>query len=250
VEGLGWDEAFVAAPSEPLVVARDLQRRVLEATSLHCTVGIGQNKLQAKMATQFGKPAGVFQLRPEDWLPLFGERPTSAIWGIGPRIARRLAELDIHTVADLAAVPPAELVPHFGPSTGPWIASLGRGAWDSPVSDAPRVAVSRSREETFQVDLTSWPAVVAALDALARSLMATVVADGRSVMRVFVKVRFVPFSTKIKGRKLPAPTTSADVVAACALELLDTFPTDRAVRLLGVRTEFTPPLTVQDPTHR
>jgi DNA polymerase-4 len=119
VEVLGWDEAFVAAESDdPEAVARDIQRRVLARTGLHCTVGIGQNKVQAKMATGFGKPAGVYRITHETWFPLFGEQSPQALWGIGSRIAKRLAEAGVTTVAQLAAAPPEQLSVHFGPTIG------------------------------------------------------------------------------------------------------------------------------------
>src|SRR5690606_28690938 len=68
VEVLGWDEAFLAVETDdPEAVARDIQRRIREATGLECTVGIGQNRLQAKLATGFGKPAGVFRITDQTW---------------------------------------------------------------------------------------------------------------------------------------------------------------------------------------
>ena len=99
VEVLGWDEAFLAVETDdPEALARDIQRRVREATRLECTVGIGGNRLQAKLATGFGKPAGVFRITDETWYDVLGDRPTDALWGIGAKTARRLAELGIHTV--------------------------------------------------------------------------------------------------------------------------------------------------------
>ena len=68
VEVMGWDEAFLAVDTDdPEQVAREIQQRVRAATRLDCSVGIGQNKLQAKLATGFGKPAGVFRLTGENW---------------------------------------------------------------------------------------------------------------------------------------------------------------------------------------
>ncbi|MGH8940079.1 MAG: DNA polymerase IV, partial [Actinomycetes bacterium] len=76
VEVLGWDEAFLGfVTDDPEAVARDIQQRVRGATGLECSVGIGQNKLQAKLATGFGKPAGVFRLTDETWFEVLGDRP-------------------------------------------------------------------------------------------------------------------------------------------------------------------------------
>src|SRR3954469_270407 len=122
VESLGWDEAFVGVDGgDPHTVARDIQRNVLGRTRLHCTVGIGRTKIQAKMATGFGKPAGVYAITEANWFELFGDQPTSVLWGIGGRIAKRLADLDIVTVTQLARADPERMAVHFGPTTGPWL---------------------------------------------------------------------------------------------------------------------------------
>jgi DNA polymerase-4 len=88
VDVLGWDEAFVGIEAEnPEPVARQLQAEVLAATGLHCSVGIGDTLVRAKVATEFGKPAGIFRLTRDTWLSVMGDRPTRALWGVGPRIA-------------------------------------------------------------------------------------------------------------------------------------------------------------------
>ena len=103
VEVLGWDEAFVGIDTDdPQAFAQHIQAEVLAATSLHCSVGIGDTKVRAKIATDFGKPRGVYRLTRDNWFEVMGDRPTDAIWGIGTRIKARLADLGIHTVHDLA----------------------------------------------------------------------------------------------------------------------------------------------------
>ena len=99
VEVMGWDEAFVAVDSgDPESVAREIQARIKAATRLDCSVGIGENKLQAKLATGFGKPAGIFRLTFGTWFEVLGARPPDALWGIGGKTARKLAALGIDTV--------------------------------------------------------------------------------------------------------------------------------------------------------
>ncbi|MFN3925281.1 MAG: DNA polymerase IV, partial [Pseudarthrobacter sp.] len=128
VQVLGWDEAFVGVRTEdPESYARRLQHAVLEATQLHCSVGIGDTLVRAKVATTFGKPAGVFRLTEGNWLEVMGSRPTIGLWGVGTKVSARLAKLGIGTVAELAAANPVDLVPEFGPKMGPWYAQLGRG---------------------------------------------------------------------------------------------------------------------------
>jgi nucleotidyltransferase/DNA polymerase involved in DNA repair len=241
VEVLGWDEAFVAAVTDdPEATARDIQHRVHRRTQLHCTVGIGQTRAQAKMATGLGKPAGVYRITDETWFAHFGASPPSTLWGIGPRLATRLEALGLTTVATLASADPETMIVHFGPTIGPWLIRLGQGGDSSVVDGAPRVARSRSRETTFQTDVADWNDVRASVQAMARELMTEIAADGRTAVRVWVKVRYVPFWTQMHSRKLPAPTADPEAFAAAALDVLELFPERRAVRLIGVRAEYGP----------
>jgi nucleotidyltransferase/DNA polymerase involved in DNA repair len=233
VEVLGWDEAFLGVQSDdPEGFARDIQERVLAATQLHCSVGIGENKLQAKIATGFGKPAGMFRLTSANWSAVLGARPPDALWGIGVKTSRKLAELGILTVSDLAAADPAALAAAFGPVTGPWLVLLGRGIGDADVSDSPYVARGHGREETFQVNIADWTAVEAEVARIARRLTTDLESE-RPVVRVIVKVRYAPFITQTHGVALGDMT-----VEEAALTALGRFTGRRPVRLLGVRAEF------------
>lgn len=239
VEVLGWDEAFIGVESDdPEALARRVQAVVLAATRLSCSVGVGDNKLRAKLATGFAKPAGVFRLTAATWFAVMGERPTDALWGIGRKTARKLAELELHTVRELATTDPVELGQRLGPAMGPYYVQLARGLDRSPVVGTPYVPRSRSRETTFQADLTDWEQVRTEVAVLARRVAADVRDDGRPVARVAVKVRFAPFLTYTRSRTLDAPTTDVATLEAAALEVLERFEHERPVRLLGVRGEF------------
>jgi len=236
VEELGWDEAFVGVhTADPEGLAARLQDRVRTETGLSCAVGIGETKLQAKTATGFGKPGGVARLTRADWLEVMGERPVTAIWGIGPRTSLRLADAGIQTAAELAAADHRDLAQRFGPRIGPWLKLLGLGGDDAPVVDEPHVARGRSREVTFEHDLSSRQEIDEHVARLAAEVTASVVADGRVVTHVAVKVRTATFFTRTKISKLPEPTTDPATVAEMARVVLGRFELDRPVRLLGVR---------------
>jgi DNA polymerase IV len=266
VEVLGWDEAFVG-------VATDVKA----ATDLDCSVGIGDNKLQAKIATGFGKPAGVSRLTTVTWFDVLGDRPPDAIWGIGAKTVAKLAALGITTVRQLAAADTASLAREFGPTTGPWLVLLGNGRGESEVDPTPYVPRSHGREVTYQRNLADWAEVAAEIARLARQVAAEV--TDRPVARVVVKVRYAPFITITHGTSLPpgerlppgadppaggqltlggqpAPGGPGDdgerwaaTFERAALAALAMFTPGRPVRLLGVRAEFADNPDLQGPAH-
>jgi DNA polymerase-4 len=124
---------------------------------------------------------------------------------------------------------------------------LGRGVSTDVVDDTPWVARAHGRETTYQHDLAPGPEVEAALLDLATQVVADIRAEGRACVRVHLKVRFAPFFTVTRSRKLPAPTYDAQQIAATAGALLAALDDDRAVRLLGVRAEMEPPEGGYDP---
>ena len=246
VEVLGWDEAFVGPGAghgelgDPVGFAGRVRAAVLEATRLHCSVGVGNNKLQAKIATDFGKPRGVFVLTDATWFDHMGDRPTRALWGVGAKIAGRLSRLGLETVRDLAASDTTLLVEEFGPTMGPWFHRLGRGVDTSPVDATPWVPRAHGHEETFQTDL-EWDAVPDAVRALTARALESIDREGRPATRVHLKIRYRNFFTLTRSRKLAEPTRDLTVLGDAAVGLLDRVEQDKPVRLLGVRLEMVPP---------
>jgi len=231
VEVLGWDEAFVGVETaDPEGFARGLAAGIKAAAQLDCSVGIGENKLQAKIATGFGKPAGMFRLTSATWYDVLGGRPPDAIWGIGAKTTAKLAALGITTVRHLADADSDRLAKEFGPTTGPWLVLLGRGRGDADVDPTPYVARSHGREVTYQRNITDWARAAEEVARLARQVAAEV--TDRPVARVVVKVRYAPFVTITHG----VPLTGGFEEAAAAA--LAQFTPGRPVRLLGVRAEF------------
>jgi DNA polymerase-4 len=242
VQVLGWDEAFLGVETDdPEAYASELRAAVLQRTGLHCSVGIGDNKLQAKIATDFGKPQGIGRLSSETWSAVMGERPTTALWGIGSKTAKRLAGLGVHTVADLAATDTQVLADAIGPTMGPWYRRLGRGVDSSSVDATPYVARGHGRETTFQANQSDWSLVAEAVRDLAAQVTRDLAAENRPAVRVGMKLRYAPFETRSRSLTLAAATSDPDVVTAAALELLTRFDQTREVRLVGVRAEMAPP---------
>jgi DNA polymerase-4 len=236
VEVWGWDEAFVGVESgDPERFARAIKERVLADTGLSCAVGIGQTRLHAKTATGFAKPGGVARLDHRSWMVTMGDEPVTALWGIGKRTAARLAGLGIRTVTELAATDHGELARHFGPTIGPHLRLTAAGGGTAPLDGTPHVPRSRSKEVTFEHDLTDRREIDEQVRQLARAVTESVVAEGRRVTHVAVKVRTKTFYTRTKISKLAEATTDPETVEQRAAVVLDRFELDRPIRLLGVR---------------
>jgi DNA polymerase-4 len=247
----GWDEAFLGTDTaDPEALAQEIRQTVVERTGFTCCVGIGDNKVRAKMATGFAKARdgalpedapGVFRLTKQNWLEVMGDRKTDALWGVGAKTSAKLSELGITSVRELASADVEMLQGRFGPRIGKWIASLGRGLGERTVTSVPWVPKGRSREVTLEHDVIERPDIEAQLRRIATDVVDDVAASGRGITHVAIKVRFVPFITVTRVHKLPSPTRAASVVADNAVALLDRLELGRPIRLLGVRVELTDP---------
>lgn len=252
VQVLGWDEAFVGTDvPEPERLAADIRRAVTDRTELTCAVGVGDNTHRAKLATGFAKEGGItrrrgiYRLTATEWQEVMAHRPTTALWGIGPRMRENLAELGITTVGELAAADPDVLIKRFGPTMGPYYLALGRGDGSTTLTTEPPPPKSHGSQRTFPRDLTDYRDVARYVSDTARLHARAAAELTRTVTRVEVTLRFAPFFTKTKSRTVRPPTTDADVIERAAIEVLDRFDDDRPVRLIGVRVVFTEP--GQDP---
>ncbi len=169
------------------------------------------------------------------------DRSVDALWGVGPKTAKRLAALGITTVRELAHSDAELLTSTFGPRAGLWLLLLAKGDGDTRVSAEPWIPRSRSHVVTFPRDLTDRAEMNTAVTELAEHALADVSASRPIVTRVAVTMRTATFYTRTKIRKLDAPTTDRDTIVAAARRVLDLFELDRPVRLLGVRLELAMP---------
>ena len=241
VQMAGWDEVFMEVlTDEPEQLARDVQRAVLDRTRLWCSIGVGDNRLRAKIASDMAKPRGVFRLTAENWHGVMDDLPPRALWGIGSTSQKRLEGLGITTVGQLANSDESSMTNAFGPANGVWIRHLASGEDRTPVTDAPHRPKSRGRERTFQRDLIGAEQVRREVAALAREVAADMRKndDQRPGLRVVVKVRFAPFITSTHGAPLRVPTMDPAAIETAATTALERFELDRPVRLVGVKVEL------------
>jgi DNA polymerase-4 len=236
VEVVGLDEAYLDLSG--LYSPRAAMRRVLAdirvATQLVCSVGIGPNKLVAKVASDAEKPAGFVVLTREQARARFAAAPPGLIPGIGPKTAARLEAIGLRTLDELARAPEQILIERFGPNHGRELRRRARFEHDGQVSEERKV-VSESRERTFDSDIREPALLREALARMAAELCASLFAHEKQGRTIGIKVRLDDFSTVTRARTLPAPTCDAEQVTRVALALLEEYAPSRAVRLLGVR---------------
>ncbi len=238
VEHWSLDEAFVdisLREEDPLELARTIKERISAETGLTASVGLGPNKLLAKIAANMQKPDGLTAIWAHEVEQKLADLPATILWGIGPKTAARLSEaLGVATVGDLRRIPLAHLQELLGPNHGEYLYQLCRGEDDSPVVTEwePK---SMSRETTFQVDVRRRESLERTIRRLGEEVCADVDEEGCLVRTVTLKIRYYNFRTHTRAQTLPEPTDDHDLLLRTAVSLLDRFTLDRPVRLVGVR---------------
>jgi DNA polymerase-4 len=236
VEVVGLDEAYLDLTGlfSPRAAMRRLLAEIKVATQLTCSVGIGPNKLVAKVASDADKPAGFTVLTREQACARFAQAPPGLVPGIGPKTMARLAELGLTTLQALGAAPERMLIERFGPNLGVELSRRGRFEYDGVVGVARKV-VSESRERTFDYDVHDPAVMRESLSVMADELCMSLAAHGRSGRTIGIKVRLDDFTTVTRAHTVAEPTCDVEVVSAVALRLLHDYSPPRPVRLLGVR---------------
>jgi len=236
VEVVGLDEAYLDLSGlfSPRAAMRRLVAEIHTQTELTCSVGIGPNKLVAKVASDADKPAGFTVLTREQACARFAQAPPGLMPGIGPKTMARLAELGLTTLQALGAAPDRMLIERFGPNLGVELSRRGRFEHDGVVGVARKV-VSESRERTFDYDVHDPAVMRESLSVMADELCMSLAAHGRSGRTIGIKIRLDDFTTVTRAHTIDTPTSDVEQVTAVALRLLAEYDPPRPVRLLGVR---------------
>lgn len=238
VEPMSLDEAFLDVsdrPEEPVALAEEIRRRIKEETGLTASIGIGPNKLLAKIACGLRKPDAVTEIGQETAMEQLRDLPSTVLWGVGPKTAARLeASLGVRTVGDLQQLSIEALQELLGSRHGEYLYRTCRGEDDSPVVTdwEPK---SLSRETTYQYDAKKRNTVVKTIVALVADVVEELREEGYRGKTVTVKIRYHNFKTHTRALTLAEATDDADTIQQTAVALLDRFTMDRPVRLVGVR---------------
>ena len=260
VEQVGLDEAFLdvrgalhllGTPGEIGAVIRESVREKLR---LDCSVGAGRSKMIAKLASRAAKPRagpqgklpgrGIVVVEPEDELAFLHPKAVEQLWGVGPATRRRLADLGVRTVGDLAALPDAVLVRALGKTHGRHLAALARG--DDPEPVVPhRPTKSVGHEETFREDIADRRVLQRHAQRMSESVAGHLRASGQVARTVTVKVKLGDFSLVTRAHTMPVGLDSGPAIAAVAAALLGAVELPMGARLLGVSASGLQPASVE-----
>jgi DNA polymerase-4 len=239
VEAVSIDEAYLEVTGQlerfgtATAVARDIRRRVAEERRLTVSVGVGPNRLIAKIASDFHKPDGLTVVPPHRVQPFLDPLPVRRLHGVGPATERALGELGVQTVADLRRLALELLLERFG-RHGRSLHEFARGIDDRPI-ETHRERKSLGTENTYGRDLAGREAVEPEVGRMAAEVAAALARRDLACCTVTLKVRYSDFTTITRSRTLAAPVRDAPAIAECALDLLRrTEALQRPVRLLGV----------------
>jgi DNA polymerase IV len=247
VEGLSIDEAFLDVhclrrTASPAEVAARLRARVREDVGLPITVGIARTKFLAKVASGVAKPDGLLVVPPHRELAFLHPLPVERLWGVGPVTSRRLRDLGITTVGEVAGFPEGALVSLLGRASGRHLYALSHNHDPRPVRPRRRRG-SVGAQRALGRRPKSLDDVDAALVGLVERVTRRMRVAGRTGRTVVLRLRFDDFTRATRSRTLPHATANTAVVLTAARDLLEAAAPlilERGITLVGVAVSNLP----------
>ena len=240
VEPFSVDEAFVGLDrrlslEEASTVARRIQQEIDERFQLGASIGVGPNKLIAKMASGVNKPRGLTALDEDGFCRAFWSRDVQEMWGVGPRLAERMRSLGIETVGGLAHAPEVTLKAAFG-VIGPQLRKAAWGRDDTPLVPYTQGvdAKSTGHEVTLERDSRDPTFLDGTLLRLSDQVGRRLRGEGYVGRTVTLKLRNEKFETITRQRALAGSTADHQRIYEVARALFAEYWRGDAVRLIGV----------------
>ncbi len=240
VEPFSVDEAFVGLDrrlslEEASTVARRIQKEIDERFQLGASIGVGPNKLIAKMASGVNKPRGLTALDEDGFCRAFWSRDVQEMWGVGPRLAERMRSLGIETVGGLAHAPEVTLKAAFG-VIGPQLRKAAWGRDDTPLVPYTQGvdAKSTGHEVTLERDSRDPTFLDGTLLRLSDQVGRRLRGEGYVGRTVTLKLRNEKFETITRQRALAGSTADHQRIYEVARALFAEYWRGDAVRLIGV----------------
>ena len=240
IEQISVDEAFLEvtdrAPDYRAAekLARRIKQEIREELQLTASVGVGPNKFLAKLGSDLRKPDGLVVIRPQEAESFLAPLPVGKLWGVGPKTEKRLQQLGLRTIGEIAQQPIARLRSLLG-AWGDVVYELSRGLDERPVEPA-REMKSVSAETTFARDLYDEAQMRRALTTSSKDVARRLQREGVRGKTIAIKVRFKDFRTLTRQTTLPEATDRAETIRQTSHKLLAELDRGgQGVRLLGVR---------------
>lgn len=239
-EQWGIDEAFLDVTSkvkdyaEAEALARKIKREIYEREKLTCSIGIGPNKLIAKIASDFQKPDGLTVVKEDDAEKFLAPLPVRKLLWVGRKTEQKLKAMGIKTIGDLARYDPVVLAETFG-VMGTQIYLMAHGVDRSEVSERGEIK-SISRDITFEEDTSDFDFVLKTLDKLSEEVHKDAERQRFYFKTVTVRIRYENFETHTHSKTLPFITDRLQDLKKTARELAQAYlRPERKIRLVGVR---------------
>ncbi len=248
VEMFSIDEAFLDVtdmlPSSPddavswretEALARDIAGSLQSTIDLSSSVGVGPNKLIAKMASKVKKPRGITVLSKESFRRMFWHKMVEELFGVGPQTSSSLMILGVEKIGELAETPAQFLRSRFG-VFGDALHAMAWGEDETPVVAFHETAGAKSlgHEHTLSEDVGTPEEGLSLLLALTDRVAHDLRHKGYAGRRVAVKMRYSDFSTLSRQRVLAHPTQETRDLYRTAKELFLGHYCGGGIRLLGV----------------
>ncbi len=239
-EQWGIDEAFLDVSSkvkdfgEAEALARRIKEEIRAKEGLTCSIGVGPNKLVAKIASDHQKPDGLTIVRDEEVEVFLEPLPVRKLLWVGRKTEEKLKAMGVHTIGDLARFDPTVLAEAFG-VMGTQLYLMAHGLDRSPVEQRTEVK-SISHETTFEEDTADPDAIHRAVEWLSEAVAEETRDRHLFFKTVTIKIRYENFETHMRGKTLPFMTNRSQDLRKTAWELLQPYlGTGRKIRLIGVR---------------
>ena len=239
-ERWGLDEAFLDVTSrvknfeEAEKLAQKIKNEIYKKETLTCSIGVGPNKLVAKIGSDFEKPDGLTVVRGEGAKAFLSPLRVRRLLWVGRKTENRLNMLGIKTIGDLANYDASVLAEKFGVA-GTQLYLSAQGIDNSDVQERWK-RKSMSREITFEEDTSDYALIFDTLDAISEDLHQELVASNFTFKTTTVKIRYKNFETHTHGKTLPFFTDRPKDIQKSARDLVqDYLRPDRKIRLIGVR---------------
>jgi DNA polymerase-4 len=240
VQEVSIDEAYLDVTDHlgtfptATAVAREIRRRVREERGLTVSIGVGPNRLVAKIASDFRKPDGLTVVPPARVQNFLDPLPVRRLHGVGPATERALGELGIEIIAQLRERPVQQLIERFGRQQARLLHDFSRGL-DGRSVEVHRERKSLGTEVTYETDLVGSAVLDGELARLGDTVADALGRRALGACTVTLKVRYEDFRTVTRSRTFAEPVASAAHIVGCAQELLRrTEALERPVRLLGI----------------